>query len=56
MERITALAEPVQSVFFVRRWHVLGIVRGFGEFDRALAALDEDLPGDQAASASADAQ
>ncbi|MEJ8657155.1 hypothetical protein [Streptomyces sp. MS1.AVA.4] len=29
-----------------RRWRVLTIGRSFEEFDRAVAALDEDLPED----------
>lgn len=45
-ERLTALAGPVQNIFFTRRWRVLTIGRSFEEFDRAEAALDEDLPED----------
>ncbi|MFJ9358845.1 hypothetical protein [Streptomyces mirabilis] len=45
-ERLTALAGPVQNIFFTRRWRVLTIGRSFEEFDRAVAALDEDLPED----------
>ncbi|MEU3973395.1 hypothetical protein [Streptomyces bacillaris] len=47
-ERLTALAGPVQNIFFTRRWRVLTIGRSFEEFDRAVAALDEDLPDDPA--------
>ncbi|NUK14065.1 hypothetical protein [Streptomyces lunaelactis] len=44
VERLAALTGPIQSLFFVRRWRVATIIRSFEEFDRAVAALDEDLP------------
>ncbi|MEU6904415.1 hypothetical protein ABZ935_03510 [Streptomyces coeruleorubidus] len=43
---LTDLAGPVQNIFFTRRWRVLTIGRSFVEFDRAVAALDEDLAED----------
>ncbi|MFJ2202910.1 hypothetical protein [Streptomyces violaceusniger] len=49
VQRLTALAAPIQNLFFVPRWHVATIVRSFKEFERALAALDEDLPDESAA-------
>lgn len=44
VERLTALTGPIQTLFFVPRWHVVIKLRSFDEFQRALAALDEDLP------------
>ncbi|SBU89627.1 hypothetical protein YW5DRAFT_00680 [Streptomyces sp. Ncost-T6T-1] len=43
-ERLSALAGPVQNIFFTRRWRVLTVTRSFAEFERAVAALDGDLP------------
>ncbi|MFG2630166.1 hypothetical protein [Streptomyces sp. NPDC048473] len=43
-KRLSALAGPVQNIFFTRRWRVLTIGRSFEEFERAVVALDEDLP------------
>ncbi|MEV5881257.1 hypothetical protein AB0L74_00715 [Streptomyces sp. NPDC052020] len=48
-ERLTALAGPVQNIFFTRHWRVPIISRSFEEFDRAVTALDEDLPADHVA-------
>lgn len=44
VERLTALTAPIQTLFFVPRWHVVIKLRSFDEFQRALTALDEDLP------------
>ncbi|QSS91298.1 hypothetical protein [Streptomyces sp. M54] len=46
IERLTALTGPIQNLFFVPRWRVTTVVRSFEQFERALAALDEDLPDD----------
>ncbi|WP_405904089.1 hypothetical protein OG696_35865 [Streptomyces sp. NBC_00656] len=45
-ERLAALAGPIQNIFFTRRWRVITIVRSFEQFERVVAALDEDLPND----------
>ncbi|MFF7366103.1 hypothetical protein [Streptomyces sp. NPDC008125] len=45
-ERLAALAGPIQNIFFTRRWRVITIVGSFEQFERAVAALDEDLPDD----------
>ncbi|MFD3416262.1 hypothetical protein [Streptomyces decoyicus] len=46
-ERLSALAAPVQNIFFTRRWRLTTIVQSFVEFDQAVAALNEDLPDGQ---------
>lgn len=43
-ERLTALASPIQTLFFVPRWRVTTIVRSLEQFERAMASLDDDLP------------
>ncbi|MFE2289865.1 hypothetical protein [Streptomyces sp. NPDC059452] len=43
-ERLAALASPIQNLFFISRRHVTTIGRSFEQFERAVAALDEDLP------------
>ncbi|MER5301376.1 hypothetical protein ABT039_18140 [Streptomyces lasiicapitis] len=43
-DRLISLAGPIQNIFFTRRWRIITIGRSFAEFDRALAALDEDVP------------
>ncbi|MFJ1994273.1 hypothetical protein [Streptomyces asiaticus] len=44
IERLTALAGPVQNIFFTRRWRLITIGRSFQEFDQAVTALDSDQP------------
>ncbi|MFE0058755.1 hypothetical protein [Streptomyces sp. NPDC059003] len=44
VDRLISLAGPIQNIFFTRRWRIITIGRSFAEFDRALAALDEDVP------------
>ncbi|MGW5028009.1 hypothetical protein ACWEO9_24580 [Streptomyces albidoflavus] len=43
-ERLTALASPIQTLFFVPRWRAIAIVRSLEQFERAVASLDDDLP------------
>ena len=45
VERLTAPAGAVHSVFFVRRRHGVTIGRGLGECAKAIAALDDGVPG-----------
>jgi hypothetical protein len=44
VERLTALAAPIQNLFFASRWHVVTIGQSVTEFEQALAALEDDLP------------